>query len=275
MHVDAHQHFWTYREDDYGWIDDRMRVLRRDFLPADLKPLLQTNGLDACVAVQARQSDEETRWLLELAGQSEIIAGVVGWIGLCSGDLERHLSSYTGNPWLKGFRHVLQDEPDTFMLQSNFVSGVATLARHNLCYDILVFERQLENVRALMVKLPEMRLVIDHIAKPDILNNSWQSWAGHMAALSKHEHLYCKISGMVTEADWEEWTPATFERYIGHILDCFGSERVMFGSDWPVCTVAASYGQVVDIVVNYVSRHSPGAADDVFGATATRFYGLS
>jgi L-fuconolactonase len=275
MRVDAHQHFWHYTEIDYGWIDDRMQVLRRDFLPDDLAPLLQEHGIDVSVAVQARQSDEETRWLLELAGVSQVVGGVVGWIDLRSPELEQMLSKYLGNAWLKGFRHVLQDEPDdAFMLQTDFVSGVATLAAHDFSYDILVFERQLGSVRSLVAELPEMRLVIDHIAKPDILNDSWQSWADHMAALAKHAHLHCKLSGMVTEADWAGWTPATFERYIAHVIDCFGAERIMFGSDWPVCTVAASYSQVVDIVGDIVRQRWPEAQDDIFGATAARFYRL-
>jgi L-fuconolactonase len=276
MRVDAHQHFWRYNETDYGWIADRMQVLRRDFLPDDLAPLLQEHGFNASVAVQARQSDEETRWLLELAGQSEVVAGVVGWIDLRSAELEKALSEYAGNPWLKGFRHVLQDEPDdTFMLQPEFVRGVAMLAAHDFSYDILVFERQLGSVRSLVAGLPKMRLVIDHIAKPDILNASWQSWADHMAALAEHAHVHCKLSGMVTEADWEGWTPATFERYIAHVIDCFGAERVMFGSDWPVCTVAASYTQVVAIVEEIVRQRWPEAEDDILGATAARFYGLA
>lgn len=272
MQVDAHQHFWKYTEADYSWIDDNMSDLWRDFLPMDLVPLLQANGLDACVAVQARQSDEETRWLLELAEQYDIVAGVVGWIDLCAGDLEQDLSAYSGDPWLKGFRHVLQGESDEFMRQPEFVAGVATLARHDLSYDILVFERQLESVRTLVSELPEMRLVIDHIAKPDILKASWQGWADHMAALAKHPHVYCKVSGMVTEADWHEWTPATFERYLAHVIESFGAERVMFGSDWPVCTVAASYAEVVDIVRLFVRRECPDAEENIFGGTASRFY---
>jgi L-fuconolactonase len=252
MRIDAHQHFWHYTESDYGWIDDRMGVLRRDFLPADLAPILKANDFDRCVAVQARQSDEETRWLLELAEQNEIVAGVVGWIDLRSPELEQALSEISGNPWLKGFRHVL----------------------HDLCYDILVFERQLESVRSLVSELPEMRLVIDHIAKPDILNDAWQPWADHMAALAEASHLHCKVSGMVTEADWQGWTPQTLQRYVAHLLECFGPGRLMFGSDWPVCTVAASYAEVVDIVSAFVSRECPDAEDDIFGETAAHFYAL-
>jgi L-fuconolactonase len=200
MRIDAHQHFWHYTESDYGWIDDRMGVLRRDFLPADLAPILKANDFDRCVAVQARQSDEETRWLLELAEQNEIVAGVVGWIDLRSPELEQALSEISGNPWLKGFRHVLQDEPDdAFMLQPDFVSGVATLAAHDLCYDILVFERQLESVRSLVSELPEMRLVIDHIAKPDILNDAWQPDRGRLARLDAADvaALRCASSRML------------------------------------------------------------------------------
>jgi L-fuconolactonase len=276
MRVDAHQHFWQFIEADYGWIDDSMHVLRQDFLPDDLAPLLKAQEIDVSVAVQARQSDEETRWLLELAETTEAVGGVVGWIDLRSEQLDESLSAYAGNPWLKGFRHVLQDEPDDcFMLQPDFIAGVAALAAHGLSYDILVFERQLPNVRALVDALPEMRLVIDHIAKPDILNDSWQAWADHMAALTGHAHLHCKLSGMVTEADWHNWTPAMFERYMGHVIDCFGPERVMFGSDWPVCTVAASYAQVVEVVREFVGRNCSDAEDDIFGNTAARFYGLS
>jgi len=218
MRIDAHQHFWKYTEADYGWIDDSMRNLRRDFLPAVLVPLLQANELDVCVAVQARQSDEETRWLLELAEHNEVVAGVVGWIDLCSGDLEQGLSAYAGNPALKGFRHVLQGEDDSFMLQPEFIAGVATLAQHDFCYDILVFERQLESVRTLVGELPEMRLVIDHIAKPDIVNASFD--------------------------------------------------------DWPVCTVAASYAEVVDIVRSFLRRECLDAEEDIFGGTAARFYDI-
>jgi len=274
MHLDAHQHFWKYTEVEYDWIDDSMRDLRRDFLPPDLAPLLKANGFDACVAIQARQSDEETHWLLDLAEQSEIVAGVVGWINLCSPELAARLDAYRKSPKLKGFRHVLQGEPDAFMLQPEFVAGITMLAEHDFCYDILVFERQLESVRTLVSELPEMRLVIDHIAKPDIVNASFDDWARHMAVIAGAGHVYCKVSGMVTEADWGNWTTATFERYLAQVFESFGEDRVMFGSDWPVCTVAANYAKVVEIVRSFVGRKCPDAEDNIFGGTASRFYGI-
>ena len=274
MRIDAHQHFWQYSAVEYDWIDESMGVLRRDFLPGDLAPLLATNGLDGCVAVQARQSDEETRWLLQLAAENTIVAGVVGWIDLNSTALEKRLVEYAGNPWLKGFRHVLQGEADDFMLQPQFVAGVTTLAEHDLVYDILVFERQLGSVRTLVKQLPDMPLVIDHIAKPGIANASFDAWANDMAALSRYTNVSCKISGMVTEADWNSWTPDTFERYLTHVFECFGEDRVMFGSDWPVCTVAGDYAGIVEIVADFVARGCPAAEAAVFGGNARQFYRL-
>jgi L-fuconolactonase len=274
VRIDAHQHFWQYSSVEYDWIDDSMAVLQRNFMPGDLAPLLTANGLDRCVAVQARQTNEETRWLLQLAEESPVIAGVVGWIDLCSSALGEELAACAGNPWLKGFRHVLQGEADDFMLQPDFVAGVKRLAEHSLAYDILVFERQLGSVRKLVGQLPDMPLVIDHIAKPDILNASFDDWADHMAALSRHSNVSCKVSGMVTEADWNRWTPETFERYLAHVFECFGEERVMFGSDWPVCTVAGDYATIVEIVADFVARNCSAADAAVFGDNARRIYNL-
>lgn len=274
MRIDSHQHFWRYAPEEYEWIDESMSALRRDFLPRNLQWLMRANGIDACIAVQARQSDEETRWLLELAEANDFIAGVVGWVDLRSVNLDRILSDLSNNRWLKGFRHVLQAEADDFMLEPKFIAGVSSLAEYDFSYDILVVERQLESVRSLVDRLPEMRLVIDHIAKPDILNDSWDGWADSMAALAKHPNVYCKISGMVTEANWNNWASETFERYISLVLQEFGPERLMFGSDWPVCTVAASYPDVIEIVRSALNREYAGAEEYVFGATAKQFYKL-
>lgn len=273
--IDAHQHFWKYSETDYGWIDDSMAVLRHDFLPADLAAVLEQHGMRGSVAVQARQSEAETDWLLELAAHNERVLGVVGWIGLSGPKLSERLARYDGNPLLKGFRHVLQDEADeNFMLQTEFVAGLEKLYERDYSYDILVFARQLPAVEKLISRLPPMRLVIDHIAKPDIASGQWQPWADHIARLAEFPHVYCKLSGMVTEADWGRWQASTFEKYIRHILQCFGPERVMFGSDWPVCTVAAQYAQVVEIVDGLLSREYPQARPLVFGKTAAAFYNL-
>jgi L-fuconolactonase len=274
MRVDAHQHFWHYSAEDYDWIDDSMQVLRRDFLPADLAPLLAANGIDVSVAVQARQTEEETAWLLELADSNDIIAGVVGWTDLMAPGLDDRLTHYASHPKLKGFRHVLQGEDDGFMLQPEFVEGVAALHNHGLRYDILVFEKQLATVRALIDELPSMPLVIDHIAKPDIRNDSYADWAQHMTAIARHDNVWCKVSGMVTEADWNNWNRQTFERYLALVFEAFGERRVMFGSDWPVCTVAGDYARVVDIVADFVARNAPQAEASVFGAAARAFYGL-
>lgn len=274
MRVDAHQHFWRYSTEEYNWIDDSMRVLRHDFLPRDLVPLLAANRIDVSVAVQARQTEEETAWLLELAAENDIIAGVVGWTDLRAPKLGERLARYAGHPKLKGFRHVLQGEDDAFMLQPEFVEGVAALHEHGLRYDILVFERQLESVRILVDQLPPMPLVIDHIAKPDIRNASYTNWAEHITAIARHDNVCCKVSGMVTEADWHNWSQQTFERYLSLIFDAFGDDRVMFGSDWPVCTVAADYTRVVDIVADFVARNAPHAEASVFGGAACAFYGL-
>jgi L-fuconolactonase len=245
MRVDAHQHFWHYSAEEYDWIDDAMQVLRRDFLPADLAPLLAANGIDVSVAVQARQTEEETAWLLELADSND-----------------------------KGFRHVLQGEDNAFMLQPEFVKGVAALHNHGLRYDILVFEKQLATVRVLIDELPSMPLVIDHIAKPDIRNDSYTDWAQHMTAIARHDNVWCKVSGMVTEADWNNWSRQTFERYLALVFEAFGEHRIMFGSDWPVCTVAGDYERVVDIVADFVARNAPHAEAEVFGGAAVGFYGL-
>ena len=274
MRVDAHQHFWRYSVEEYDWIDDSMQVLRRDFLPADLAPLLAANGIEVSVAVQARQTEEETAWLLELADSSDIIAGVVGWTDLRATELGDRLTHYARHPKLKGIRHVLQGEDNEFMLQPDFVNGVAALQDHGLRYDILVFEKQLATVRALIDELPSMPLVIDHIAKPDIRNDSYADWAQHMTAIARHDNVWCKVSGMVTEADWSNWNRKTFERYLALVFEAFGEHRIMFGSDWPVCTVAADYERVVDIVANFVARNAPQAEAAVFGGAAVSFYAL-
>lgn len=274
MRVDAHQHFWHYSSEEYDWIDESMQVLRRDFLPADLAPLLAANGIDVSVAVQARQTEEETTWLLELADSSDIIAGVVGWTDLRAPGLSERLTRYASYPKLKGFRHVLQGEDDAFMLHPDFVNGVAALHEHGLRYDILVFERQLASVRELVGELPPLPLVIDHIAKPDIRNASYADWAEHMTAVARHDNIFCKVSGMVTEADWNNWSRQTFERYLALVFEAFGERRVMFGSDWPVCTVAGDYARIVDIVADFVARNVPHAEDSVFGRAAADFYGL-
>jgi len=275
MRIDAHQHFWQYNSVEYDWIDESMSLLRRDFLPHDLQPLLKKHDVAGCVAVQARQSMQETHWLLSLAEQHEQILGVVGWIDLTSDTLRSELQALRCNPWLKGFRHVLQGESDlNFMLQPAFIQGVECLAEQDYSYDILVHAGQLPQVCKLVKKLPQMRLVIDHVAKPKVAAQQWQGWAEHMLELGQYQHLYCKLSGLVTEASWESWSAADIEPYLAHTLRAFGAERLMYGSDWPVCQVAANYSETLDLVEQFVDRECPELRAAVMGGNATKFYAL-
>lgn len=277
MFVDAHQHFWQYSASEYAWIGEQESVLQRDFLPQDLSPILADHSIDGCVAVQARQSEQETRWLLELAEQHAIIKGVVGWVDLRDDNLAAKLASYGNNPWLKGFRHVLQDEPDpNFMLDTKFVRGLGVLADNNYCYDILVYASQLPQTLALVVKqLTNLPLVIDHIAKPQIATNSaTDSWKEHIYQLASYSNVFCKVSGMVTEADHQHWEQAQFTQYLDVVFDAFGPDRIMFGSDWPVCMLAADYAQVKKIVADYVNQQYPDYFEQVFGLNACQFYQL-
>jgi L-fuconolactonase len=275
MRIDAHQHFWQYSSVEYDWIDENMSQLRRDFLPQDLLPLLRENDVAGCVAVQARQSMQETHWLLSLAQQYQQILGVVGWIDLTSNTLRSELQALRGNPWLKGFRHVLQGESElNFMLQPAFIQGIECLAEQGYSYDILVHSGQLPQVCELVKKLPQMKLVIDHVAKPDIAAQQWQGWAEYMLELGQHQHLYCKLSGLVTEANWQSWSAADIEPYLAHMLKAFGAERLMYGSDWPVCQVAANYSETLGLVEQFVSRECPEKRAAVMGGNAAGFYAL-
>jgi L-fucono-1,5-lactonase len=276
MLIDSHQHFWRYTTQEFDWISDDMSVLRKDHFPEHLTALLAEHNIAGTVAVQARQSNEETQWLLALAEKNKTIMGVVGWIDLRADDLEQQLDTYKNSSWLKGFRHVLQDEPDdAFMLDERFVRGIKLIAERGYCYDILVHANQLATVCEFVERLPVMPLVLDHIAKPDIATQQWQPWARYIEQLAKVPHLYCKVSGMVTEANWHQWDEKTFEPYIEQVIKCFGPQRVMFGSDWPVCTVAASYSQVHSILANVIKSHYVDDYQAIMGENAQTFYHLA
>jgi len=275
MRIDAHQHFWRYNPDEYGWIDDSMSTLRRDFLPADLKPELDRAGFDACVAVKARQTVEETRWLLELAAAAPFIAGVIGWVDLRASHVRDQLNELAKNPKLLGIRHVLQGEADDrFMLQPDFLRGIAALEEFGLTYDILIFPRHLPVAMEFVRRFPQQRFVLDHLAKPLIKDHRLQPWASHIRELAKFPHVFCKLSGMVTEADWKAWKPEHFAPYLDVALESFGPERLMIGSDWPVCKVAASYMQVTELVIEYLERFPREACERILGATAKSFWRL-
>jgi len=271
MTLDAHQHFWNYSVEDYGWIDDSMEVLKRDFLPADLKPALLKSGIEASVAVQARTSVKETEWLLNLADKNDAVAAVVGWLDLRSPDLAKQLKQYAANPKLVGLREILQGEEPEYMLDADFIKGLRLLGQHELAYDILVFPRHLKAVKQLISQLPPQRLVIDHLAKPLIGEGLIDEWAEDMHDIAEFENVYCKLSGMVTEAS-SDWLESDFVPYMEVIFDAFGEDRIMYGSDWPVCLLRAEYNQVCDIARNFAKEYSATAEEKVFGLNAKKFY---
>ena len=275
MHVDAHQHFWIYDQREYGWIDDSMAALRRDFLPADLKPELERNGFQGCVAVQARQTLEETRWLLEMAEQSPFILGVVGWVDLRSPQLRFELESFAGESKLVGIRHIVQSEPDErFLLQPDFLRGIAMLEEFDLAYDILIYTRLLPVAAEFVARFPRQRFVLNHMAKPPIKGGAPDAWARGIQELAAFPNVYCKVSGLVTEADWQEWKPEHLRPYLDVAFECFGPSRLMIGSDWPVCTVAASYARVMDLVKGYLGKYTANDREAVLGGNAAAFWRL-
>jgi L-fuconolactonase len=275
MKIDAHQHFWHYTPEEHSWIGPDMAILTKDHLPADLAPWLETAGIEGTVAVQARQTLEETQWLLELADRYPSIKGVVGWVDLRSPELRQQLERFCVHPKFRGVRHVVQDEPDDrFMLREDFMRGIGMLAEFDLTYDILIFPRHLPVACELVEKFPDQRFVLDHIAKPFIKDGRVSPWDADIRRLAAYPHVVCKVSGMVTEADWFQWQPADFRPYLDTVFEAFGTRRIMFGSDWPVCTLAGTYGDVANILADYVRGFSEEERADIWGETASRFYGL-
>ena len=272
--IDAHQHFWRYRPDTHAWIDGSMVALRRDFLPGDLEPLLRAAGVDGCIAVQAQQDVAETEWLLALADEHPFIRGVVGWVDLCAADVRERLQRLAAHPRLCGVRHVVQDEPDGFMLRPAFQRGIAPLAEFGLAYDILIYARQLPEAAKLVAAFPDQRFVVDHIAKPRIRDRESDEWRRDIVALARHDNVFCKLSGLVTEADWSAWTPSDLAPYVEVVFDAFGPGRLMAGSDWPVCTLASTFAHVTAVTAAYVDDLSSDARDAVLGGNASRFYRL-
>ncbi|WP_158968926.1 amidohydrolase [Paraglaciecola sp. L3A3] len=276
LKIDSHQHFWVFTEQDYGWIGEEEQVIKQDFLPEQLSGLLTENNFDGCIAVQARQTIEETNWLVELAENNNFVKGVVGWINLKADDLTQQLSQYQNTPCIKGFRHVLQGETDpNFMLESKFVRGLNTLAQLGYRYDLLIFAHQLPQALQLVKLVPNLNIVVDHIAKPTIKSGlAFDEWQTAMLALGQYENVYCKVSGMVTEADPKNWQKSDFTPYLDTVFHAFGENRIMFGSDWPVCLLGGSYVDIKQIVVEYVESHCPEAFDKIFGTNAVEFYQL-
>jgi L-fuconolactonase len=276
VRIDTHQHFWRYNERDYGWMGPGMEKLRCDHLPADLAPLLRKVGIDGTVAVQARQCVEETEWLLHLADENSFIKGVVGWVDLRSPQLELQLQRFCYHPRLRGVRHVVHDEPDDkFMLGNDFVHGISKLRKYNLTYDLLLFPKHVPVACELVAKFPEQTFILDHISKPFIKDGKIEPWKTNIQRLASFRNVSCKISGMVTEGDWQSWKPGDFKPYMDIVLEAFGAERVMVGSDWPVCTVAGEYDEVVQIAADYVKQLSTSEQAAIWAENAKRIYQIS
>jgi L-fuconolactonase len=275
MRIDAHQHFWVYNPAEYEWIDESMAALRRNFLPEDLHLELQTAGFQGSIVVQARQTLEETRWLLELADISPSILGVVGWVDLCSPECRSQLKTLSRNPKLVGIRHIVQSEPDDrFLMRRDFLEGVAFLEQFDLAYDILIYTKHLPVAAEFVEQFPRHRFVLDHLAKPPIKIREIESWAVGIRHLAGFPNVFGKLSGLVTEADWRNWTQKDITPYLDVAFETFGASRLMIGCDWPVCLVAGSYSRTADVVKNYLSGHSAETRDAVLGGNAQRFWRL-
>jgi len=275
MRFDAHQHFWKYNALKYEWIDDKMAELRRDFVPRDLKPLLEANGFEGCISVQALQDLEETLWLLELADQNDFMKGVVGWVDLRSEDLPGQLDQFAGRRKLVGVRHVVQAEPDNeFMLRDDFRCGISQLGERGLTYDLLVYPRQLPAAVKLAREFPDQPFVLDHIAKPEIAKGVLAPWEQDVRELAKLDNVWCKVSGMVTEARWKGWKVSDFRPYLDVVFEAFGTDRLMIGSDWPVCTVSGEYAATMGIVEEYLNQFSKESQEKVLGGNCASFYGV-
>jgi L-fuconolactonase len=274
MRIDAHQHFWKYTEAEYPWIGQGT-PLQRDWMPADLEREAAKVHVDGCVAVQARQTLEESRWLLKLADASPLIKGVVGWVDLQSDKVEDDLAPLSKYPRFSGVRHVVQSEPAEFMLKPEFLRGLGKLKQFNLTYDLLLFPKHLPSAVKVAAQFPEQRVVLDHIAKPMIRAGLMQPWKEDIQELAKHKNVFCKISGMVTEAKMKGWKKEDFRPYLDVVFAAFGEDRVMFGSDWPVCLLAASYEEVHGLAADYFNQFSAETRGKFFGGNVAKFYRLS
>jgi|SRR5215469_2080793 len=275
MRIDAHQHFWIYNPVEYEWIDESTSALRRNFLPEDLRPELSNADFQGSIVVQARQTLEETRWLLELADISPNILGVVGWVDLCSPQCRSQLETLSKNLKLVGIRHIVQSEPDDrFLLRRAFLDGITLLEQFDLTYDILIYTKHLPVAAEFVERFPRHRFVLDHLAKPPIKSREIESWATGIRRLARFPNVFCKLSGLVTEADWQGWEQKDITPYLDVAFEAFGPPRLMIGSDWPVCLVASSYSRTVDIVKNYLQRHPAETRDAVLGGNAQRFWRL-
>ena len=275
IRIDAHQHFWNFDLVRDSWIDESMTIIRRNFTPADLKSILDKHNIDGCIAVQADQSETENEFLLDYAAKNDFIKGVVGWVDLRSSAIGERLEYYSSFYKMKGIRHVLQGEADrALMLTPQFMKGIKALEHYDYTYDILVFPDQLGYTNQFIKDFPNQRFVLDHIGKPDIKNQNITKWAKQIKAIAAHPNVCCKVSGMVTEANWQTWNEPDFTPYLNVVFEAFGAKRLMFGSDWPVCNVAGGYDKMISIVQNYTAKLSENEQARFWGLNAIKFYGL-
>lgn len=271
MRIDSHQHFWKYNPIRDSWITDDMKRIRRDFMPTDLKPILKQNVIDGCIAVQADQSESETDFLLKLADENDFIKGVVGWVDLQKHDVEERLTHFSKHIKFKGVRHIVQAEPIGFMLKEEFQQGIKALAKFELTYDILIKPHQLEEATELVKQFPNQKFVLDHIAKPVISAGVDKSWGNQLTELAQYKNVFCKVSGLVTETEGFKWKSEDFIAFLDVVTNAFGTERLLFGSDWPVCLVAAEYEEVLSLVTDYFNSEE---LKSVMGENAQQFYNL-
>lgn len=272
--IDSHQHFWTFDPDVHSWITDDMKVIRRDFLPEDLRPHLEQHNIEGSVAVQVDQTEDETLSLLALANQHAFIKGVVGWIDLADPAMESRLEYFSSLNKLKGFRHIVQAEKPGFLRTPDFIKGVQLLARYQFTYDLLIYHHQLAEALDFVAQVPQTKIVIDHLAKPSIATHDRKQWEIQMRSMAEFPNVYCKVSGMVTEARWPGWKYKDFVPYLNCVTNAFGTERLMYGSDWPVCLVAATYDAQRAIVQQYIKELSDAEKKQILGGNAERFYNL-
>jgi len=274
MIIDSHQHFWNYDPIRDSWIDDSMSIIRKNFLPKDLEPILIENGVDGCIAVQADQSELETQFLIDCACSNSFIKGVVGWVDLTSKNIDNRLNHFSLNPSFKGVRHIVQAEKKNYLLRKDVQNGISKLKEYNLTFDLLIYPHQIMNAVELVKKFSDQTFILDHIAKPNISKPVSDEWKYGIKLLSENHNVSCKISGMVTETNNFKFNKNDFTPFLDVIFNCFGSERIMFGSDWPVCLVAASYNQTIKIIHNYLENCSKKIKDDIMGNNAIKIYNL-
>jgi L-fuconolactonase len=275
LKIDAHQHCWQFDPARDSWITGEMAVIRRNFLPADLLPVLQQNGIDGTVLVQTCHTEDDNRFMLKLADENDFIKGVIGWVNLQSLNVKDRLKHYTHCSKVKGFRHVLQADPDEqFMLRDSFKHGISLLNKYNFTYDILIYPSHLKYALILVAEFPDQKFVVDHLAKPNIKSKEIDEWKKDILALAKHQNVYCKVSGMLTEADWHSWRTDDFTPYLDTVFNAFGISRLMYGSDWPVCLLAGGYNRALEVLQLYTSKLSQQEQDRFFGGNAIEFYNL-